>query len=475
MRNVTRSGWAIALALVPLVSTAAAQDWPQWRGPNRDAKAASFNAPETWPAELTQKWKVTVGNGVSTPAVVGERVFVFARQEGNEVIRCLNATTGDQIWQDQYPAESPRGGASQYPGPRSSPAVADGKVVTLGVQGTLCCYDAATGKQLWRKDEFENDVPMFNTASSPMIVNDACIAQLGGQEEGGIVAFDLDSGDEKWRWTEYTPAYGSPVSMTVDGTQVLVTPTDKNLVAVANGETVWEMPFEPADRYNTFTPIVAGDVIITAGPGPGFSAFKLTKDGDRLVEERIWTNPDNSIKFNTPVLKNGLIFGLSNENQLFCIDARSGETAWTAPIARAEGSAVERGVENSRNQRVRATYVQDTQDERRGREGRGERGGFDRERRRGDGRGGFGRGFGGRGRGGRRGGGGGYGSVVDAGSVLLALSPAGELVVFKPNEAAYEEVARYKVAQEGTYAYPVAVGEAIYIKDQESLTRWEVK
>jgi outer membrane protein assembly factor BamB len=476
MRSVTRSGWAFALALVPLVSTAGAQDWPQWRGPNRDAKATSFNAPETWPAELTQKWKVTVGDGVSTPAVVQDRVFVFTRQDDNEVIRCLDAASGEQIWQDQYPAEAPRGGASQYPGPRSSPSVADGKVVTLGVQGTLCCYDAATGKQLWRKDEFGNDVPMFNTSSSPIIVDGVCIAQLGGREEGGIVAFDLNSGDEKWRWTEDTPAYGSPVSLSVDGTEVIVTPTDKNLVAVANGETVWEMPFEPADRYNTFTPIVTGDILITAGPGPGFSAFKMTKDGNKLTEQRIWTNPDNSIKFNTPVLKNGLIFGLSNGNQLFCIDAKSGETAWTAPIARAgEGAAVERGVENVRNPRVRAIYVQATQEERRDRAGRGERGGFDRERRRGEGRGGFGRGgFGGRGRGGRRGGGGGYGSVVDAGSVLLALSPAGELVVFKPSEAAFDEVARYKVAQEGTYAYPVAVGEAIYIKDSDSLTRWGV-
>ncbi|HEY3392546.1 MAG TPA: PQQ-binding-like beta-propeller repeat protein, partial [Lacipirellulaceae bacterium] len=151
-------------------NSGAGQDWPQWRGPNRDARASGFNAPETWPTELTQKWKVTVGDGVATPAVVGKRVFVFTREGGNEVIRCLNAENGEQIWQDQYEAESPRGGASRYPGPRSSPAVADEKVATLGVQGVLCCYDAQSGKQLWRKDEFDNEVPMFNVGSSPIIV-----------------------------------------------------------------------------------------------------------------------------------------------------------------------------------------------------------------------------------------------------------------------------------------------------------------
>src|SRR6516162_10047560 len=68
---------------------AGAQDWPQWRGPNRDGKAAGFTAPADWPKELTQKWKVTVGDGVATPALVGERLYVFSRQEGNEITRCL--------------------------------------------------------------------------------------------------------------------------------------------------------------------------------------------------------------------------------------------------------------------------------------------------------------------------------------------------------------------------------------------------
>jgi outer membrane protein assembly factor BamB len=262
--------------------------------------------------------------------------------------------------------------------------------------------------------------------------------------------------------------------MTVGGTQFFITPTNRNLVAVSlDGKLLWEMPYETG-RYNTATPIVNGDIVIVAGPGTGISAFRLKKEGDKIIEERLWNNSDNSLQFNTPVLKGNLLVGLSNAGQLFCINIANGEaTAWTAPISRpaqgAESDAAGRDVENSRG-RVRATYVQAVQEPDRQRPDRGDRRGFDRERRRGDGRGGFGgRRFGG----GRRGGGrGGYGSVVDAGSVLLALSPAGELVVFKPSDAAYTEVARYKVADEGTYAYPVAVGDAIYIKDRDSIARW---
>jgi outer membrane protein assembly factor BamB len=485
--------WVTGVCWLAIAAHASAQDWPQWRGPNRDAKASGFNAPQNWPAELSQKWKVTVGSGVSTPAVVGDRVFVFARQDDQEVLRCLNAETGDEVWQAKYPAEALRGGGdSGYSGPRSSPTVAEGKVVTFGVHGVLCCFDAATGKELWRNDDLENEVPMFHTSSSPIVVNGLCVAQLGGRDNGGIYAFDLASGEERWKWTEDGPAYGSPVLMTIDNTQAVVAPTSQNLVALStDGKVLWEIPYEQGGRYTSATPIVHGDVLIVAGPGSGVSAFRLKKDGDKIVEEKLWSNTDNSLVFNTPVLKGNLLVGLSNAGQLFCINIENGEeTAWTAPITRAAqgaaGEAGARGAENNRTDRVRAIYVQAAQQEDRQQQDRGDRPGARERRQRGEGqregRGGFGSGRGRRGGRGGGGGGGGYGSIVDAGSVLVALSPAGELVVFKPSDEAYSEVARYKVAEplagrsdEGTFAYPVAVGDAIYIKDRDTLTRWEMK
>src|SRR5262245_24723565 len=150
--NRTRAVMA-GCALLLATSGAWAQDWPQWRGPNRDAKATGFKAPATWPKELKQQWKVKVGEGVATPALVGDKLFVFSRDGDNEVVRCLNvADNGKEIWQDKnaQPFRS-NGGDTGYPGPRASPAVADGKVVTLGVNGVLSCLDAASGKVLWRK------------------------------------------------------------------------------------------------------------------------------------------------------------------------------------------------------------------------------------------------------------------------------------------------------------------------------------
>ena len=195
-----------------------AQDWPQWRGANRDGKASGFTAPATWPKELTQKWKTTVGLGDSSPALVGDKLYVFARQGEDEVTLCLNAADGKEIWRDKYAAKAISGpSASVHPGPRSSPTVAEGKVVTLGVDGVLSCLDAASGKPVWRKTDYQGIVPQFYTAMSPIVVDGMCIAQLGGQKEGAIVAFDLNSGEQKWKWAGEGPQYASPVLLNVDG------------------------------------------------------------------------------------------------------------------------------------------------------------------------------------------------------------------------------------------------------------------
>ena len=390
-------------------TTVPAQDWPQWRGANRDAKAAGFIAPKTWPKELTQKWKATVGLGDASPVVVGDKVFIFTRQEGNEITLCLDAATGMELWREKYDSLPATGAAGQHPGPRSSPAVANGKIVTLGVRGTLSCLDAASGKKLWRKDDFQGAWPKFFTGSSPIIVDGLCIAQLGGSANGGIVAYDLGSGEEKWKWTGDAPGYASPVLMTVDGTKLIVTQTEKNMVALgaADGKLLWQAAFAPQGMaYNASTPILDGQTLIYAGQGRGAKAVQLEKKADAYAAKEIWSNPDISIQFNTPVVKNGSLFGFTASGDFFCLNAGTGKQAWTSP------------------------------------------------------------GTGGRG---------GYGSMVDAGLVLLALTPKSQLLVFEPTDKQYTELASYKVAEKATYAYPVVAGNRIFIKDQDSVTLWTIE
>jgi outer membrane protein assembly factor BamB len=138
--------------------------------------------------------------------------------------------------------------------------VAEGKVVTLGVGGVLSCLGAADGELVWRKDPYPKVVPQFFTAMSPMIVDGMAIAQLGGKGTGAILAYDVNTGDEKWQWSEEGPEYASPDLLTVDGTKQIVTLTDKSIVGVgaADGKLLWKLPFVPQRRaYNAATPIIS--------------------------------------------------------------------------------------------------------------------------------------------------------------------------------------------------------------------------
>ena len=315
-----------------------ADDWPQWRGPNRDNKVTGFTEPKSWPKELTQKWKVAVGLGDASPVLVGDKIYVFTRQGGDEVTLCLDAGKGTELWHDKYAAGEVTGPGRGHSGPRCSPAAAEGKICTLGVAGVLSCLDADKGTLVWRKDS--NAWPRFFTSSSPMIVDGRCIAHLGTDGKGDLVAYDLASGDEKWKWSGAGPGYASPVLMTVEGTKQIVTLTSQSVVGVgaADGKLLWQVPFKA--RYNSVTPIVDGQTVFYAGEGSGTAAVKVEKKGDDFAAKELWAKKDGPGKYNTPMLKDGLLFGLTSGRNFYCMKAETGEVLWTDSTRRGECGAV---------------------------------------------------------------------------------------------------------------------------------------
>jgi outer membrane protein assembly factor BamB len=454
--------WFTLITLLTVGGGAQAQDWPQWRGANRDAKAPGFRAPKEWPKELTQKWRVEVGDGVATPSLVGDWLYVFARQEGGEILRCLNVADGKELWRNKYDALGASGPAASFAGPRCSPTIAEGKVVTLGVRGMLSCLDAETGTVLWRKDDFKGATPRFQTSASPVVADGLCVAQLGDGESGAIVAYDLKTGDEKWRWSAAGegPAYASPMLLTVAGTKYVIAETTRKIVALAlaDGKLAWETPFAvPGRGYNATTPVLEGQTLIYTGSGRGATAVKLEKEGDTLVAKELWKNPDNSVQFNSPVVKDGLVFAISARDEFFCLNMKDGTTAWVAPFSKepstgAAASDTNRAPAAVANPSAGAAAMTTTNAPQSGGE-------TNRPR---------------EGRGGGRGRLSGYGSIVDAGPVLLALTPASQLVVYEPNAREFKELARIKVADTPTFAYPIASANRLVIKDQNFVTLWMV-
>ncbi|HYH66029.1 MAG TPA: PQQ-binding-like beta-propeller repeat protein [Urbifossiella sp.] len=413
-----RIALALALALTPALVAA---DWPQWRGPTGDGVAAGFTAPAAWPKELKKGWSVAVGQGVATPALAGGKLYAFGFEDGQEVLRCLDAATGKELWKEGYTTPPVTGFAGGYPAARSSPAVAAGKVVTFGVQGVLSCLDAATGKVQWRKDN-TGPVPMFSTSCSPLIAGGLCVVQVGGDGRGAVVAFDLGTGAERWRWASDGTKYASPTVVDVGGLKAVVAETTGTVSAVglADGKVLWQASF--SSKYNASTPVAAGPVVMYGGTGKANTAVKLERKGNSVEAVKLWANDENPVQFGSPAVANGRLFNIAQDGTVFCIDTATGKTVWTGRPS-AGGTAPPPA------------------------------GKFK----------------------GKGGGGGGYGAVVVAGSALFTLTPSGQLVVLDAAAAEYKELAKYRVADGGTYAYPVVDGNRVFVRDRDSVTLWTIE
>ncbi len=328
-------------ALLLGASAGRAQDWPQWRGPNRDSHVKGFTPPQTWPKALTEKWTVKVGNGVSSPVLVGDKVYAFGREGDQEVTTCIDAASGQVVWQDKYAAQAVRGPAGGYPGPRSTPAVADGKICTLGVGGVVSCLDAASGKVVWRKETGQK--PQFYTSTSPLIADGKVVVYLGA-----LTALDLATGEQKWRWAGGSTPYGSPVLMTVGGVKQVVTPSGNSVVGVGldDGKLLWQFKFKGSGYASTYdTPILDGDTVIYVAPGGrrgvgSTLAFKVQKTSDGFTATEVWQTKQLAYMYNTPVLRDGLLFGLSMDKKFFCADAKTGKELWKDATARGEAGGV---------------------------------------------------------------------------------------------------------------------------------------
>ncbi len=320
------------------------QDWPQWRGLNRDGKVTGFKAPATWPAELKQEWKVTVGFSDATPVLAGKNIYLNTRQGDQEEILCLDAATGKELWKNTYAAIAVTGpSASQHPGPRGTPAVSNGKIVTFGASGILSCLDAATGKLIWRKDNPTNAFPAFFTGASPIIIDGVCIINIGKKDDGQVVAYDLNSGNEKWKLSGDGPSYSSPSVMTIDGKKLLIVITEKNIMALnlADGKLLCQSATPVQQRfYNCVSPYIDGQTIYLTGQGTGTKAIKVEKSGNEYITKEIWSNPEVGAKWNTPVLKDGFLYGFTDQKRIYCLNAATGQTAWIDNVVNSDFSTI---------------------------------------------------------------------------------------------------------------------------------------
>jgi outer membrane protein assembly factor BamB len=349
VRTIRLPGLLAAAVIVAaagiLAGDAAAQDWTQWRGPMRDGTVTAFDAPATWPEGLTRQWSREVGFGYATPLLLGERLYLFTREGDDEVMQALDAATGETLWRTAYdaafemnPATNPHG-----PGPKSTPAYADGRLFTLGITGIVSAFDAETGERLWQVPAGPVE-PLYHTAMSPLVVGELVIFHVGGHNAGALTAYDAATGAVRWALEGDGPAYGSPQLFEFGGTRqvVVLTQTRHVGVSVETGALLWERPFTTPFDTTSQTPLRHGDLLIETGMEKGITGFRVAAAGDGWGTEDVWHTDEVTLHMTNGVIADGVLVGLSHRNsgQYFGLDLDTGEVLWTSPPRQAENAAI---------------------------------------------------------------------------------------------------------------------------------------
>jgi len=314
----------------------AAGDVTQWRGANRDGVVTGFAAPAVWPEQLTRRWNIDVGLGYATPLVVGNCVYMFARQGDDEVMSAINADSGEVLWRTSYPAPFTMQSAAvpHGAGPKSTPVLSNGRLFAIGMTGVVTAFDVESGAQVWQKPGSPL-VPLYTThAFSPVVEGDTVIFHLGGEEQGELTAYNVNTGDVVWSWDGDAPGYGSPIVAAFGGVRQLVTITKGKLVGidVATGGLLWERPFASPNATNSITPVLYGQTVIAWGHGGPTTAVSVARENGQWVTGTVWENADINGRMSNAVLSGDVMFGLTSRNsgQYYAVEAETGQVLWTS-------------------------------------------------------------------------------------------------------------------------------------------------
>ncbi len=340
-------GNALCLWLATVAVGASAADWPQILGPDRDA-VAHESLPDTLPAQLPLQWTLPIGQGYAGPAVVGSRVVLFHRDRsdpsGNDVdiVQAVRLSDGGHLWKTSFPAIY-RGGIDPDVGPRCVPIVTGDRVIVFSAAGDLHCLELASGKKQWSRHlyaDYRAQEGYFGAGSTPIVVDNQILVNVGGQRDAGIVAVALETGKTLWQATREGASYSSPVQVR-DGKSppkyvLFITRLNALMVDPNNGAVLTRAPFgRRGPTVNAATPIHVGKgrYFLTASYGVGGMLLDLSVKGGPIV----WQNEDSiASQYNTPVFHDGFLYGIHGREdlgaaELRCIRAETGQLAWREP------------------------------------------------------------------------------------------------------------------------------------------------
>ena len=308
-----------------------ADDWPQYRGPNRDGISRETEwGTANWSGGTPKiLWRAAIGIGFSSIAVSNGHAYSMGNIEGNtDVLFCLDVETGREVWRYSYPC--PLDPKNHEGGPHATPTVDRDLVFILSKMGHLACFEAATGKLRWYKDfraEFGAQPPEWGYSGSPLVVGNKVIVEVGASN-ASLVAFDRNTGQIAWKASSDKAAYSSPVYFKLVNYELIASfPASGLLISNAvTGEALSRFAWKTAYDVNAATPIIIDNdkVFISSGYGTGCALIQIGQGPPKVL----WRNREMKNHFNSCVFAAGYLYGF-DESELKCLAAADGSVRWT--------------------------------------------------------------------------------------------------------------------------------------------------
>ena len=363
----------VAACLMTAVN-AFTEDWPEFLGPRRDCTSLETGLLDKFPAGGPPiVWKKAIGTGYSAPSVRDGKLVYHHRLGFEEIVECVDAATGKEIWRFGYPSRY-RDPYGYNNGPRCSPIITRDLVYVYGAEGVLYCLDSENGHQVWRRNTAVDwNVPQafFGVGSTPILEDDKLIVMVGGQPNSGVVALNAKTGETiweavgektwtgsyktgwpgeppvRWRGTEKIASYATPVAATIHGKRHLFCLFRQGLVSVdpADGTQNFKRWFRARvnDSVNAMNPVVLEDHVLISGAYYGVGAVMMQVGEDGKSFKEVWSTdhrradnrrhePVLEIHWTTPVVKDGYAYAFSGRNEpdarFRCVELKTGKVMW---------------------------------------------------------------------------------------------------------------------------------------------------
>jgi outer membrane protein assembly factor BamB len=319
------------LSLPSVVSNRTLEDWPQWRGPNRDGVSTERGLLKDWPSGGPPLvWKTSgAGEGYSSFSTAGGKLYTLGARGGTEYVIAFDSATGKKLWEAEH---GQRFSNDRGDGPRATPTIEGDKLYAFGASGDLSAMDAATGKVLWRVNvlkQFGGHNITWGLSESPLVLSDRILVNAGAPG-ASIVALKKTDGSLIWKSQRDEAGYSSAILQEVGGVRQAVYFTGQRALGinVDSGQLLWSYDKVSNNTANIATPIVRGNrVFLSSAYGTGAALLEMSPSKGGVAAHEVYFTNEMRNHHASSVLIGDYLYGFS-DSILTAMQFDTGKVAW---------------------------------------------------------------------------------------------------------------------------------------------------